>query len=422
MMKNMIFLQKRTTLTIILLLFSGQQSFGATHQYYGQYQQMGASQYPAQPAYGYQQPQQQQYFQPLYPQQPVYAQPQLLPQLPRYSPFSSFNVSDPSHISAWNGYINTLNLGQINLLKTTLEQCIANSNTQGISPHLVPTLSEVLARDLIVYLTSILLQAPAAFPSFPQPMHPPYYTPTTMPAQQSFQQQQQQPAGADRPYQGPWSTSKLSPNVSAVDGTMSPNPLWDLQQPTINFYDRTTTDMNPARAPRTNNYYEFTNFWMEPIVVTIPAKHRMDPIDQDLTFKTSEHYFQAMKFYESISPTDSDDINEKRRKAFSDVLNSSTPREAFDTAKNITNGPLVNTQIWQNQNKSVEVMRDILREKFGKNPTLKNILLSTGKQPLVEASPVDFFWGIGATSGDGRGKNLLGRLLMEVRAELAAQP
>jgi ribA/ribD-fused uncharacterized protein len=39
-------------------------------------------------------------------------------------------------------------------------------------------------------------------------------------------------------------------------------------------------------------------------------------------------------------------------------------------------------------------------------------LLSTGNQLIVENSPVDYYWGCGA---DGSGKNMLGKILMEVR-------
>lgn len=64
--------------------------------------------------------------------------------------------------------------------------------------------------------------------------------------------------------------------------------------------------------------------------------------------------------------------------------------------------------------------------KFSQNPKLKAELLSTGSKLLVEASPVDKIWGIGLAPNDPRarnvntwkGLNLLGKILMEVRAVL----
>lgn len=64
--------------------------------------------------------------------------------------------------------------------------------------------------------------------------------------------------------------------------------------------------------------------------------------------------------------------------------------------------------------------------KFSQNPALREFLLSTGEQVLVEASPRDRIWGIGmgASNPDAnyperwRGQNLLGFALMQVRTQL----
>lgn len=66
----------------------------------------------------------------------------------------------------------------------------------------------------------------------------------------------------------------------------------------------------------------------------------------------------------------------------------------------------------------VEVMRRALRAKFDQHDDLRTLLLSTGEAKLVEHTENDAFWGDG---GDGSGQNMLGRLLMEVRAELRAK-
>jgi ribA/ribD-fused uncharacterized protein len=67
--------------------------------------------------------------------------------------------------------------------------------------------------------------------------------------------------------------------------------------------------------------------------------------------------------------------------------------------------------------------------KFSQNPDLKELLLATGTQTLVEASPTDRIWGIGLAADDPRatqrsawrGKNWLGEALMRVRAELRGE-
>lgn len=63
------------------------------------------------------------------------------------------------------------------------------------------------------------------------------------------------------------------------------------------------------------------------------------------------------------------------------------------------------------------VMLEALRAKFAAHEDLRRMLLETGDAILVEDSPRDRYWGCGA---DGRGKNRLGALLMQVRDELRA--
>lgn len=65
-------------------------------------------------------------------------------------------------------------------------------------------------------------------------------------------------------------------------------------------------------------------------------------------------------------------------------------------------------------------MKRVLRAKFGTHEDLKELLLSTGNSRLVETAtvdnPVNLLWG----EVNGKGKNMLGLLLMEVREELRA--
>lgn len=63
-------------------------------------------------------------------------------------------------------------------------------------------------------------------------------------------------------------------------------------------------------------------------------------------------------------------------------------------------------------------MRAVLRAKFDQHADLRELLLSTGQARLVEAgtvnNAVNRLWG----EVDGKGENMLGVMLMEVRAEL----
>jgi ribA/ribD-fused uncharacterized protein len=64
-----------------------------------------------------------------------------------------------------------------------------------------------------------------------------------------------------------------------------------------------------------------------------------------------------------------------------------------------------------------EVMRQAVRQKFRTHKDIRQLLLDTGDEELIENAPGDYYWGCGA---DGSGKNMLGKILMEVRAEMRA--
>ena len=62
----------------------------------------------------------------------------------------------------------------------------------------------------------------------------------------------------------------------------------------------------------------------------------------------------------------------------------------------------------------VSIMKDLLKQKFSKSP-LKEMLLETNTKELIEGNNHgDTYWG----TVNGKGENMLGKLLMEVRSEL----
>jgi ribA/ribD-fused uncharacterized protein len=124
------------------------------------------------------------------------------------------------------------------------------------------------------------------------------------------------------------------------------------------------------------------------------SKH--DFVLDDLRWRTVEHYFQALKF-----PGDPHADRIRLVKS---------PMEA-KTLGNDRHAPL--RPDWE-QVKD-DVMRRAVRAKFQTHADIRAVLLGTGDRRIVENAKNDYYWGIGA---DGSGKNMLGRILMEVRAEL----
>ncbi|WLR41721.1 NADAR domain-containing protein [Bacillus carboniphilus] len=111
---------------------------------------------------------------------------------------------------------------------------------------------------------------------------------------------------------------------------------------------------------------------------------------------TSEHYFQAQKFAGT-------NYEEQIRRAVS-------PMEAAIMGRD-RNKPLRTD--WEEVKD--DVMRLAVLSKFTTNNDIQEILLSTGNKIIVEKTSNDYYWGCGK---DGSGKNMLGKILMEVRDQL----
>ncbi|HSF17849.1 MAG TPA: NADAR family protein [Vicinamibacteria bacterium] len=113
---------------------------------------------------------------------------------------------------------------------------------------------------------------------------------------------------------------------------------------------------------------------------------------------TVEHYFQAKKF---VGP----DLAEHRER----IRQAHSPRQAKALGQSRKH-PLRSD--WDEVKE--RIMLEALRLKFA-DSNLRDLLLSTGDRPLIEASPYDGYWGAGSNR---RGKNRLGQLLVQVRNEL----
>jgi len=111
---------------------------------------------------------------------------------------------------------------------------------------------------------------------------------------------------------------------------------------------------------------------------------------------TSEHYFQAQKF---AGHPDEEDV----RQAGSPMIAARMGRSRKRPFR----------RDWESV--KLDVMREVVRAKFTQHPELTAVLLGTDDAVLVEHTAKDAYW---ADGGDGSGQNWLGRILMEVRAEL----
>lgn len=114
---------------------------------------------------------------------------------------------------------------------------------------------------------------------------------------------------------------------------------------------------------------------------------------------TVEHYYQAQKFVGTATP----DLVHR-------IHQAPTPEVAAELGRH-SGCPLRSD--WEQV--KTQVMYQAVLTKFLTHQDIQAVLLATGNEDIVEASPTDTFWGCGA---DGQGRNQLGKVLMQVRQEI----
>lgn len=128
----------------------------------------------------------------------------------------------------------------------------------------------------------------------------------------------------------------------------------------------------------------FSNFAKYPILL------------KDKIWPTTEHYFQAQKFIGT-------EFEEEVMNATTGIIAAKMGRDR--------NKPL--RKDWE-QVKD-DVMREAVHAKIEQYKEIRDILISTGNCVLVEHTINDSYW---ADGGNGSGKNMLGKILMEFRNNL----
>lgn len=137
-------------------------------------------------------------------------------------------------------------------------------------------------------------------------------------------------------------------------------------------------------------------YWFLSPLAKFPIKMSVD--GGDYIFPSTEHYYQAMKFYAT-------DIR------FNTIVNLENP----DDARLLTKTPEYKTNRRADFDKNkFDIMERGLRAKFAQNPTAAEMLKQTGNAILIKSCPVCYKCGFGI----GCGANRIGKTLMQIRAEL----
>jgi ribA/ribD-fused uncharacterized protein len=143
-----------------------------------------------------------------------------------------------------------------------------------------------------------------------------------------------------------------------------------------------------------------SNFYLSPIVI------------KGVLWPDVEHYYQAQK---STNPAYQ-----------AAVMSAPTPGKAKRLGDSRVGDKRIAKKSWFRKRPDLlrpdwndiklVIMKQTVTTKFSQNRELRKMLLATGQAELVEDSGSDFFWGWGS---DQSGQNHLGKLIMELRAELS---
>ncbi len=151
-------------------------------------------------------------------------------------------------------------------------------------------------------------------------------------------------------------------------------------------------NLNAKPVVRFDGEHHFlSNFYAAPITVG----------SGPYTFPTNEHAFQAAKWHAMDSSN-----GQTIRNYIESIISEDDPKRAK------YHGRSVNIDVEKWDRIKVWCMRDLVFTKFKQNPSLQRLLVQTGAAMLVEGNTWgDTLWG----RCEGKGKNVMGSILMEVR-------
>lgn len=179
-------------------------------------------------------------------------------------------------------------------------------------------------------------------------------------------------------------------NISVVEAALDRLAAApSLPQPTgedaVDFYER---EFYPL-----SNFSSFSLMW------------EVSPLEGRMRFDTSEAVYHFEKFIKRGRIPTMQQVRLAHR-----IRTAPSAHEAFKLAE-------VNRHLRRDDwdEIKVDVMRRIIRAKAEQHEYVRRKLLETGDRPLIEGSWRDDFWGIGPNRD---GQNMLGKLWMELRAEL----
>ena len=112
-------------------------------------------------------------------------------------------------------------------------------------------------------------------------------------------------------------------------------------------------------------------------------------------YSTAEHAYHCQRYSDS--------------KIVEEIKNARSPKLAWALSQKYKS-----QQIAGFDERKVEIMEDICREKLAQHEDVREILLWSEGMAIIKTYP-DPFWGVGL---DGEGRNELGKLWIRLRAEL----
>lgn len=183
------------------------------------------------------------------------------------------------------------------------------------------------------------------------------------------------------------------------------------KQYTVDTIDKLPLELQPKylATPSSNNITAF-------FTATSPLSnfHLADVVDEDGTrYHSSEQMYQHRKA-----------LFHRDNSAASIIMKAKTPYQAYRAGENVKGQH--SSEWYTGRELGKEQMVKTCLAKFQQNPSLRQFLLATGNNELVEGNPKDSVWGVKLSYKDTKifdrsnwkGKNWMGDVLTRVRQDL----